>query len=141
MKKILFSLVVFLTIIGAVRAGTIEVEITGIKNNRGRIQIGLYNSEKTFPKKNMQFKGISVAAQKNSVKAIFQNIPTDRYAIAVFHDENSNQQLDTNFLGAPKEKYGFSQNIYGTFGPPKFSRVSFFITKGQKLKMKIHLEK
>jgi uncharacterized protein (DUF2141 family) len=46
------------------------------------------------------------------------SLKAGQYAISAFHDENNNQKLDRNSFGMPKEKYGFSNNVRGTFGPP-----------------------
>jgi len=46
-----------------------------------------------------------------------------QYAIKVFHDENANGELDINFLGIPKESYGFSNHARGRFGPPPFAEA------------------
>jgi len=36
-------------------------------------------------------------------------------------------KLDTNFLGIPKEPYGFSNNPSTLFGPPSFKKASFVL--------------
>ena len=33
-------------------------------------------------------------------------LPEGEYAISLFHDENENKELDTNFIGIPKEAFG-----------------------------------
>ena len=40
------------------------------------------------------------------------------YAVAIYHDENSNKKFDT-FFSIPKEYYGFSNNAPVFFGPPE----------------------
>jgi uncharacterized protein (DUF2141 family) len=40
----------------------------------------------------------------------FEGIPSGTYALVVLHDENMNGKLDTNWLGVPKEGYGFSND-------------------------------
>ena len=59
------------------------------------------------------------------------------YAFSFFHDLNNNKKLDTNFLGIPKEPYGFSNNKKGRFGPPKFSEASLEINKNSYYKISI----
>ncbi len=54
----------------------------------------------------------------------FYGIPPGRYALVVYHDENSNGRLDSNFIGIPKEPIGFS-NAYRPKGPPSFARAAF----------------
>ena len=55
----------------------------------------------------------------------FEDIPPGTYALVVLHDENMNGKLDTNWLGIPKEDYGFSNNAKASLGPPSFSAASF----------------
>ena len=47
------------------------------------------------------------------------------YSIGFFIDKNDNEKLDTNFLGVPKEQFGFSNDAMGRFGPPSFEAASF----------------
>lgn len=56
-----------------------------------------------------------------------------KYAIAVYHDINNNQRLDKNILGMPIEKYGFSNDARGTFGPPSFESTYFIFGAGDQL--------
>jgi uncharacterized protein (DUF2141 family) len=44
-------------------------------------------------------------------------------AIAVYHDENNDGQLNRNRLGIPTERYGFSRNARGLTGPPGFEQA------------------
>ena len=52
-------------------------------------------------------------------------VPAGRYAFAFAHDENSNGQMDRDFLGIPREGYGFSNDVREPFGPPSFDAASF----------------
>ena len=45
---------------------------------------------------------------------------TQTLALAIFHDRNANERLDTNWIGVPKEPYGFSNARTRTFGPPRY---------------------
>jgi uncharacterized protein (DUF2141 family) len=46
----------------------------------------------------------------NSKRAVceFPGVAPNTYAVSVFHDENSNGKLDTNFMGIPREGVGAS---------------------------------
>ena len=57
----------------------------------------------------------------------FEGISSGTYAIALIHDENSNNTLDTSF-GGPKEGFGFSRNPPIHFGPPSFASAQFAVT-------------
>ena len=58
-----------------------------------------------------------------------QNIPPNEYALLVYHDENSNDRIDKNFIGIPREPLGFSNN-YKPKGPPSYSRAAFMLKEG-----------
>ena len=62
----------------------------------------------------------------------FDDLPEGEYAISIFHDENNNNELDTNFLGIPKEGLGASNDARGHFGPPKYKDVKFYLKNGSK---------
>ena len=59
----------------------------------------------------------------------FSGLPSGNYAIALIHDENGNNKLDT-FMGIPREGFGFSRNPAIRFGPPKFASANFAVTSG-----------
>jgi len=48
---------------------------------------------------------------------LFPGVAPGRYAVSVFHDENSNGKMDTNFIGIPREGVGASNNAKGHLGP------------------------
>ncbi len=68
----------------------------------------------------------------------FQGIAPGRYAVSVFHDENSNGKMDANFIGIPKEGVGASNDAKGRLGPPKFDAAAFQYSGGT-LELKIKL--
>ena len=58
---------------------------------------------------------------------VFDSVESGSYAISVFFDENSSGLLDTNLVGMPDERYGFSNNARGIFGPPSFTEANFVV--------------
>lgn len=141
MKTILSLIICLCTFhIAMAQNGTISVHIKNIKNDRGNIEIGLYNQEDGFTVYSQSYLGASIKARKEGVSHTFENIPSGRYAISVFHDKNSNKKIDKNWLGIPTENYGFSKNKFGTFGPPDFEDVSFTLAEEQSKKFVIKLK-
>ena len=55
----------------------------------------------------------------------FEDVPFGTYAISSFHDENSNDKLDTGVFGIPKEPYACSRGAKNRFGPPKWDKAKF----------------
>lgn len=104
------------------------VIITNTESNNGQLVIYLHNNPDYFPKeKKKAFRVIKSKIGKNTAKIIIKDIPTGKYAIAVHHDENGNNEVDTNFLGIPNEDFGASNNAKGFMGPPSFEDASFLI--------------
>ncbi len=57
--------------------------------------------------------------------------------MTVFQDLNANGKMDKNWLGIPKEPYGFSNNPKMSFGPPSFKDSLFKVFEGQKITVQI----
>ena len=55
------------------------------------------------------------------------------YGVKVLIDTNGNADIDLNFFGLPKEQFGFSNNVLGLFGAPKFIQASFELNKDKKI--------
>ena len=98
---------------------TLTVTITGLKNNDGKVMIQLMDEHKKTVKQAM------LNIKNKKAEWIVNDISGGRYAIRLFHDENNNQKMDTNFMGIPKEGYAFSNNAKGTFGPPAHEKTLF----------------
>jgi len=107
---------------------TIELKILRIANEKGQMLIGLYDSEDSWLQK--PFKGIVGKIEDGKSEATFVNVPDGIYAISVFHDENGDGQLDTNFLGIPSEDTGSSNDAPAMFGPPKWEDAKFEVNGG-----------
>jgi uncharacterized protein (DUF2141 family) len=105
--------------------GNLTIKVTGLKNDKGKVMIALCNSEENFSSYEEVFKGARVDAVDKEAQALFKDIAYGEYAVKVFHDQNENGKMDANFLGIPKEKYGFSNNARGKFGPPKWKDAKF----------------
>jgi Uncharacterized protein conserved in bacteria len=101
----------------------IEVVIKQINNPTGTIMVALFSNEKDFLTKATASQ--QVKAEKGEVKVYFENVAAGEYAVSVIHDANSNGELDKNFIGIPKEGFGFSNDAKGKFGPPDFAQASF----------------
>lgn len=86
-------------------------------------------SQKGFLKEPIQSK--SVQANGEKVTLTF-DLPPGEYAVSTYQDLNNNGKLDRQFYGAPKEPYGFSNNIGPSFGPPKYGACMFNVEEVKK---------
>ena len=87
--------------------------------------MAVYNNSEAFLSHDEVFKTGSVVAKEGITEVIIDDLPDGEYAIALYHDANGNDELDTNWLGIPKEDVGFSNAKMKTFGPPKFKECAF----------------
>jgi len=114
---------------------TITLEITTTKYNKGHVLLALYDSEGNYMKE--IFRSAEVPIKNYKAKIVFSSLEKGEYAFSFFQDLNENKKIDTNFLGIPKEPYGFSNQKKGRFGPPKFKEVAFKLNKNEVFKIVI----
>lgn len=104
---------------------TLVVHVDGFRNQKGDLGVTIFNSPDGWPERNdkaLHHEGFPFSG--NTATARLQ-IPPGRYGVAVMHDENSNHKLDRNFIGIPKEGFGFSNNPKVGFSAPGFDSVAF----------------
>lgn len=110
----------------------VKVSVTNIRNNKGYILISIFKDGVGFPDKpEKAVKRVKFDITNNKAVVMFPNLSAGNYAVAILHDENNDQKLNKNILGIPKEGFGFSNNVIGTFGPPSFFKASFQHQQGQ----------
>ena len=114
---------------------SLTVQISGLNSDKGTLIIGVYNKKENFLKKEFRGKIVQIKNQKSTV--VFKDLPKGEYAVSFIHDENDNNELDTNFLGIPKEDYGCSNNTRGFMGPPKYKNAKFQLTENKTINIKI----
>jgi uncharacterized protein (DUF2141 family) len=68
----------------------------------------------------------------------FSGIAPGTYAVALFHDENGDGKLDTNFMGVPREGVGVSNNKLRSFGPPRWDDAKFPLGADLVLDVSLH---
>lgn len=111
---------------------TLTVKVTGLRNHQGNLCVALFNSSDGYPSNTSEaIRVISVLIHNNPEFVIFKELAYGNYAISVFHDENGDSELNTNFLGIPKEGIGFSNDPKIWQGVPAYEKVKFAFTSEQ----------
>ncbi len=108
--KILSYVFVCLAIIPCVaHADTLLVTVNGVKAGQGNLRIAVFDEahRDEFPD-GEYLSGVEVPATEEQMTIDISNVESCDYAIAIIQDLNENGKLDKNFLGIPKEPYGFS---------------------------------
>jgi len=103
---------------------TLRIHVTGFRNDKGKAGGVIFASPAGWPEdrsKAVAHGGFDI--HNEQVTEEFE-VPPGRYGIAVIHDENANQKLDRNFLGIPKEGFGFANNPRVLLSAPSFQAAS-----------------
>ena len=112
-------------------ADTLIVEVNNIKK-AGEVHVAVYDNAEAFEadrgEKGGAAPGIvdgTIVMVEAGTSTFEYELPAGQYAVGIFHDVNLNNKMDNNFLGLPKEQYGFSNNARALFGPPSFEDAVF----------------
>ncbi len=136
------SLVLAVAAIGSAAAqsgNNISVAVEGLRNDKGMVRCGLYASAVGFREPGKEMKGVAVPISGGKATCVFNDVPPGSYAVAVFHAENNETQLETGMFGKPKQGFGVSRDAKGSFGPPSFDAAAYKYTGGSSV-WPVHIE-
>jgi uncharacterized protein (DUF2141 family) len=90
---------------------SLSIEVSGIKNDKGNLLFSIYNETSVFPDSPLQYVNVTKEGMEdNTINFTFAGLEPGRYAVIVIDDEDSDEVLDKNFVGIPKEGYVFSND-------------------------------
>ncbi len=98
MKKVILSATLLLFSC-ATFAQNLELTISGIRNNKGRILVMIQSDNLKTPSKYMS----EIVGE--SCNFVLNNIKEGTYKISAFHDENDNHEIDKDEKGIPTEGF------------------------------------
>ena len=137
MKKIILSIFLLLIFESELKSQLI-IEITNIKDIKGRIEFGLYDDPNVFLSETEQYKVLYLPVVENTVVITIDSLPIGTYAISLMHDLNNDGEMESNFFHIPQEPYGFSNNFHPRFSKPDFEDCQFYYD-GESLELTIEL--
>jgi uncharacterized protein (DUF2141 family) len=111
---------------------SLEVVMSGVKDARGQVRVGIYADAKTFRKEAQALAVKTVPATAGEVRVRFDALPPGRYAIMAYHDEDGNGELNRRLGMFPTEGYGLSNNPK-VMGPPAFDDSAFELPRAEAL--------
>ncbi|MDD2549984.1 MAG: DUF2141 domain-containing protein [Bacteroidales bacterium] len=115
----------------------LTIRIENIETLEGDIRIGVFNTSDKFLTQGSTFKNYKIAV-KNAVETIIiDDLPKGEYAFLLYHDKNADGKMNRNFLGIPKEPFGFSNNVKPQFAKPTFEECMFFLKEDLVLQVKL----
>ena len=116
-------------------AADLEVRIEGLRSADGDVRVALHRQleDGDFPADDGVVGAIVRPAVSGTVRVIFADVAPGAYAVAAFHDADSDGALNQNFLGMPTEGYGFSNGAVGFMGPPSFQDAAVTVGEGKAM--------
>ena len=114
------------------------IRVVGISEIKGNLMLALFDKSEGFGNDNCAIKKQVIKVVQSNQEITLTDLKAGKkYAIALYHDVNSNKRLDKNFLGMPIEKYGFSNDARNTFSPPSFESAAFKFNQGEEMTITI----
>lgn len=114
------------------------IQISEIRSAKGNIIIQVYRDETGYehqqPYKQFTFSKTNIKAGAMMIKF---PIDAGKYGLTLLDDENSNGKMDKNFIGMPKEGFGFSDFFMETLKKPKFEQFQIDIKKTKSIAIRI----
>jgi uncharacterized protein (DUF2141 family) len=132
----LSSLIVFVSLSAIAddeKHRTLALDVTILtRSNDGQVFCALWPDAEGFPiqRDHAAHDGLSDEPEGRRAHIRFAAIVQGEYALACFHDENSNNTLDTNFIGTPSEGTGASNDARSFMGPPSYKDARFVVSEG-----------
>lgn len=114
-----------------IRTGEITLVATGFGSEKGEVLIQLANSKADYESDDGGFRLGTAKPKDGRATFVFADVPYGEYAVKVFHDENSNRELDIGWMG-PEERYGFSNDARALIGPPAFEKARFALAEPRR---------
>jgi uncharacterized protein (DUF2141 family) len=100
---------------------TLTIVIKNLESNEGSLLLDFRDSN------DQKLKDFTKIIIDKQCIITMNELRPGKYSFKYFHDMNNNKKLDTYWIGAPKEGFGFSNNVKGRFGFPDFAKTIFEI--------------
>jgi len=129
MKKIFIG-VLFIISSLYLLSQNLAIEFDNIRNNKGVIYVTLYETEDTWLDEDIEdyeFIFSKENVSNNKLTVSIDSIKPGYYGIAVLDDEDEDGEMQNNFIGFPREGFGFSRNVKVRLFKPKFEECVFEI--------------
>ena len=132
-KKRYLTVFVILVFTCSINAQTLTVEITNIKSKKGKIAVAVFKNNEDFIKEKPYFdNSYSKADLKCGTMKIKLKLKPGVYGITVLDDKNNDGKMEYNFIGMPREGYGFSNFTDRVLRRPEFKKFDFLIGENDK---------
>jgi uncharacterized protein (DUF2141 family) len=114
------------------------ITVKNVRNTEGKLLIGLFRDQASFESEiaNYGFE-IQKAAAVNGTVTQTVKLPVGNYGLSLLDDENGNMEMDYNWIGIPKEGFGFSNYYHGGISRPTIDDFRIEVKKDSQNKVEI----
>jgi uncharacterized protein (DUF2141 family) len=106
------------------RGTRLTVVVRGAEPGVGEIFAQLFDDEADYMRTPHAQARAAVDAEGRAV-FVFEDLEPGDFALSVYYDEDGDGELDTGLFGVPREKFAFSNNAWGRFGPASWESARF----------------
>jgi len=117
----------------------IEIEIIGFKSSEGQLMISINRGPEGWPEENFIEQRFIPEFSSPNFTVVFEDMPYGNYAVGVLHDKDEDGEMTKNFIGMPKESFGFTKDYKVVFRAPKYEEANFE-ANSSKVSLKINLQ-
>ena len=107
----------------------LTINIERIEVLEGDIRIGVFNTSEKFLKQGETFRNYIIPVKNTTETIIINDLPKGEYGFILYHDINADGKMNRNFIGIPKEPFGFSNNVKPKFAKPTFEECKFLLVE------------
>ncbi|MEQ8459231.1 MAG: DUF2141 domain-containing protein [Sandaracinaceae bacterium] len=112
------------------------------RSDDGRVFCAIWGARDGYPTRREHAVGQAMdrTIEGHRAHCVFEDVPPGEYALAAFHDENANNDLDRNIFGIPSEGTGASNDAYNAFGPPSWDDARFLFGRTEQTRqLRVHI--
>ena len=114
------------------KLGDLTVVVKNLRSDQGRVRLALWHDAKGFTDPGAAISMLKTAPKDRVARVTFPDLEPGHYALATFHDENDNGELDRTWIGWPSEGLGFSNGAWIGLGPPSFEAAAVKVAPGRQ---------
>lgn len=109
----------------AFAAEPLTVQVKGLTTTEGTVICTLYDAPEHWLKKVGSVVSVKVPAVNGGATCTFPDVAPGTYAASFIHDVDNDGDMNTNWLGLPREPWGVSRDAPMRYGPPAFEEAAF----------------
>lgn len=108
----------------------VKVVINGIRSEKGKLVLAIFKDQESFINRK-PIKRVELNKSELERNEIVLKLNPGTYGFSVLDDENENNKMDYNFIGIPKEGFGFSNYYHKGLSKPHFDKFKFKINNNK----------